>query len=1116
MAVACCVLLSPVVCSAVDVLVNPGFEGGTSNWPGISLETTEVYAGTQSGRINQTFYFKQIIQYIDCEPGQIVSFGGYVKCEDIVMGGAGIRVKFYDASDQEISTVGAGGVSGTTSYTSCDSGGVLVPVDTDYASLQLYVGKSTSTYGVAYFDELYFDIFAHKAVTVNSNGGFENGHSGWYKGHASLVTGADAYEGNNASAITHGTFWKQSWYEFSCDPAKEYALSFAAASDSATSSGLIQMRYYDSSGTQMSTDHFLTLTGTNPYTVYYADGIYPPSGATTARFYFAAAQPGTGMSYLDDVLITTDATGLVSPSFINQQLTSITPDAGFEGGVSDWNGGVIVETTAVAVGAQAGKFNGASFYKSYDHDLIPATEGKYYSLSVLASIDNIVVSPTMNIGFYAADGTTRLGGTSTIFDIEGTMPYRKFSSPYELAPTGTVYIKIGISMPKDNPSSKLFLDEVHVYESQNLPVRTVPTYQSVSVYVSREAQVSDEVAHIYYRAAGETIWNEAFEPVYDDTRGEYRGSVVGLEEDTDYEIQVVLEANGTVLEEAGSAVTTWSSTPPIAETITVASLYSSGQLLIEDLHGEPDGWIKITGTGSSDIDGGYAKNIAVLIKNSSYLILENIDIVGGRRHAVQVLMSDNIRLVNCEMSGWAREPNYQGGVYYYETLADKNAGKKKAINKDAAVHLYQSSRVTVERCYMHDPRAMANNWEGNKHPMGPSAIYVQNVSGTYAKIMKGNFVVRYNDMIGSDEIRWNDVIEGENNNSQYGSFYRDTDVYGNMLAFANDDGTEMDGGQMNTRYFGNRIESCFVGLSLAPCSVGPSYVYQNLLFNSGDDRDSCYAVVKLGGGPTYSKGKSFFFNNTINARGNGLTGVGFGDDGDTPRKLFLGMSRNNIIRCLTSHSNYDRPIADIVQDPWNSFDYDNLSSAGLSSAHVVYAATQAGYGGIAMEANGTLDDAPTFVNEAVGDFRLASGSAGIDDGLAMFNFADIYAGDNPDQGAIEYGDSSLFPIRPIAITADKYFVQLTGVAGGATTPVDVVLTTGALGGSLDYVIRMNDTVDWLSVTPATGTLSSSSTKTLTFTLLTAGLSSGDRLEATILVKLENGFSVPITVNATVP
>ncbi|WP_269537504.1 BACON domain-containing protein [Cerasicoccus fimbriatus] len=1098
-----CTLSSPLVCPALNMLDNPGFESGLSSWSGISSESTDAYEGSLAGCINQNTWWRLASQAVECDPGQIVNFGGYLKTESIVSGSAGIRLKFLDASDQTIETWHAGSLSGDTGYSLLQEN-VVAPAGTDTAKLELYVGKSTSTLGYAYYDSLFVDVFSHKDILLNTNGGFEEGYDDWTKGHANLVTGSDAYSGVNASSLLHGTFWKQSWYEFSCDPGKEYAISFAAATVDVTSTASYQMRYYDNNGDWIATDGLLSLDGTNDYALYYADGVVPPAGAVTARFLFAASKPGSGMSYLDDLVISTDADGLsASPGFIDQDLVNVIPDPGMEGTLSEWPGNVTADTTEIVAGTQSARFTGHSFFKAYAHDLIPATEGKYYSMSANVKIENVAIAPSLIFRFVAADGTTVLDKSPSIIGIEGTAPFREYNGSYVLAPAGTAYIEPVLSFPKLNPGALLWLDEVYINESQNLPVRLVPTYESLSVYVSRDAQLSGEVAHIFYRESGESIWNEAYEPIYDPERGEYRGSIVGLYEDTDYEVQVVLESGGTAIEEAGAAISTWSSTPVIAQTLSVASLYSGGQLLIEDMHGAPDGWIKITGTGANDIDGGYANDVALLVLNSSYLLFENIEIEGGRLHAVQVNMSDQIRLVNCEMSGWARSPNYTDGKYSYETQADLNADKP--INKDAAVHLYGSQRVTIDRCYMHDPRLGANNWEGSNHPAGPTALYVQNSTPGNGDHLRGNFVVRYNDMVGSDELRWNDAIEGENNNSKFGSVARDSDIYGNMLAFGNDDGIELDGGQMNVRFFGNRIESCFVGLSLAPCVVGPSYVYRNLLFNSGDDRGARFAVVKLGGGSTYSTGKSFFFHNTIYSYGNGITGVGFGNDAN--RSMFLGRTRNNLIHSLSDTTHWGRTIADSEQNPWNDFDYDNLSNAGLSSAIVEYASGQ--------EANGILDDSPVFINAAVGDFRLDASSSGVDDGVALFNFADQYQAGAPDQGAYEQGQSSLFPMRPMDVSADKYSLELTAVAGGSSTPVNVTLTTGAIGSSIGYTVRMNDTVDWLNVSPSSGVLNSSSTQVLAFSVDASGLSTGDVMKAAALIKFDNGLSVPVTVKATI-
>lgn len=107
-------------------------------------------------------------------------------------------------------------------------------------------------------------------------------------------------------------------------------------------------------------------------------------------------------------------------------------------------------------------------------------------------------------------------------------------------------------------------------------------------------------------------------------------------------------------------------------------------------------------------------------------------------------------------------------------------------------------------------------------------------------------------------------------------------------------------------------------------------------------------------------------------------------------------------------------------------------------------------------------------------------------------------------------------MRPIAISANKYLVNLTATAnGGSTTSAIVTLTTGNLGGATAYTLRKNTTnTAWLTITPTSGTLNNNSTQAFTFSVNTAGLSTGQR-EATVLVRLANGYSVPITVVAAV-
>jgi hypothetical protein len=144
-------------------------------------------------------------------------------------------------------------------------------------------------------------------------------------------------------------------------------------------------------------------------------------------------------------------------------------------------------------------------------------------------------------------------------------------------------------MPANNQKeSALHIDEVHVSELHTLPVNAISTYKSIDVTVKKSAAATNESAHIYYRIAGNSEWNEAFELIYNNESGEYRVSITGLNEDSVYEVQALLKVDGSVIDEEGTSVHTWSSHPKIGQNFVLASLYSNGQLLIKNMHSKPD------------------------------------------------------------------------------------------------------------------------------------------------------------------------------------------------------------------------------------------------------------------------------------------------------------------------------------------------------------------------------------------------------------------------------------------------------------------------------------------------------------------------------------------------
>lgn len=618
-------------------------------------------------------------------------------------------------------------------------------------------------------------------------------------------------------------------------------------------------------------------------------------------------------------------------------------------------------------------------------------------------------------------------------------------------------------------------------------VSVVTTFESAGVYIDAEAAHVD----MAYRQHGTLEWKKAFAPVYEPTERQFRGSIVGLREDTTYDLSVILHMDDGRDEVLETSFTTWNSEPGIARVMSIDEVYTGGKLVIDRWSGEEDGWIKIVGNQSTVVDGEYLPDEAVLVTHSRYVILENLVVRGGRRHGINIIDSEHIRVVNCDIAGYGRigEQNPETGQYHDERGA--------VINYDAGIRIWDSGRVVVERNYVHDPRNTANPWTGPtwdwSHPTGPQAVYVNSRRG------EGGIVLRYNDFIGSDDHRWNDAVESGCNGCRDGAFYRDSDIYGNLFLYGNDDGIELDGGQMNVRFFGNRIEGFLCGISTAPNKLGPSYIYRNLVANLGDETGAVGSAVKNGGGYQHSLGRQFFFHNTMYGKGNGIHGVGYGDEPVPNRRRFLATSRNNV---LVNSRSGDYALNDPLGLQENDFDYDLIGNTSRPDGKGRFSAITG------SEANGVFG-LPDLENEFHGDFRLKPASPGIDAGQVIANFSDNYNGSGPDMGAFEVGERGLMPWRPVDVEIDK---QRLMVWDGS--PQVVSLDVGALdGGKRAFSVKKNDSFDWLEVEPASGVLVSNSTTTFTVSVKPEKMSRPLENGA-FLIKLEDGYSIPVIVRGS--
>ncbi len=510
-------------------------------------------------------------------------------------------------------------------------------------------------------------------------------------------------------------------------------------------------------------------------------------------------------------------------------------------------------------------------------------------------------------------------------------------------------------------------------------VKAVPTFNSIGLYVSYQGDVNlNSRCEVRYRARDERKWRRGLDLIRCPDDSEFRGSLLILKPGTAYEIKIVPidpDLSGEYPEPIELRERTWDEEVPIGRVERLRPGLIDEPLIITD-RGKPDGWILYTPPEGKEsvIDVGTRAPEAILIRDAAYVIVRNLMIRGGTKHGINIVSSHHIWVQRCDISGWGEigKPGPDG------RMVD---GTGRVINLQAGVRVGpECSQVSVEHNFIHSPRGSANSWALG-HPAGPQGVILWETGG--------NNVVRYNDIIGCEGHRWNDGIESVANGSVLGGPYRDTDIYGNIIMFANDDGIELDGGQINVRCWHNRIEWTLCGISCAPCIKGPSYVFRNLIANLGDERGMTVAAFKMGGGHRLSPGLNLILHNTVYGRVRGLCSVGYGGDSG-----YHAISRNNLFAGPKSYVD----ILDKSDPPVSDFDYDLLGRGGLKAPQ----------GGEEHD----ITDPPILKGEEIGDYRLAPGSPGWDAGLLLPGVNDDFIGKGPDMGAFEGDSPRFFPPRP--------------------------------------------------------------------------------------------------------
>ena len=476
--------------------------------------------------------------------------------------------------------------------------------------------------------------------------------------------------------------------------------------------------------------------------------------------------------------------------------------------------------------------------------------------------------------------------------------------------------------------------------------RAIATFESLGIYWTPPSDPGPGGCAVKYRKSGDGEWREALPLWYDARNNECRGSIVHLQPDTGYEVRVGSET---------LKAKTWSERFPIARTVRV----TEGKPLAITQGGSASGYVLYDGSGTT-IDSADAEPHNITIA-AAYVIVRGFTLKGAQRDAIRLLPgAHDVIIEDNDISEWGRlrSTNDAG----WKIGVDMEAGIRAACTKT-----WQLERVVIQRNRIHHPRYGANSWSWG-HPMGPQAITFGHCGG--------NHVIRWNEIYSEDGRYFNDAIGGEDNFSAIGFPNADTDIYGNRISHAWDDGIEAEGANRNVRIWGNYLDLTAVGIATTVTHAGPVYIFRNVynrsrkLSQRAPEQDDRGPFFKAGASDQWGGGRRYVFHNTALQPG-GNQGAGQGISGNTKQPLTNTVTRNNIWHIWKPH--WDS--INEAGGSGNDFDYD-LYNGRLRAAQKHGASF-----------SGTPD--------------------GKDKGVRIPNFNDGYVGRAPDIGAQEIGSAPL-------------------------------------------------------------------------------------------------------------
>lgn len=511
---------------------------------------------------------------------------------------------------------------------------------------------------------------------------------------------------------------------------------------------------------------------------------------------------------------------------------------------------------------------------------------------------------------------------------------------------------------------------------------SVTTFECAGLYWKVPEKGSCKVR---YREESGSLWKNGLDLVYDSRDSEYRGSIIGLNPGTKYQVELSNNSSKTELN-----IATRSDKFPVGK-VTLLPAGETDSTIIVTESGTPEQYHLITVPAGAksilNLKNVFRYGIEI---DADYVIVRGVEIRNAAVHGIIIRKNrHNVVVEQCHMNFWGR----MGGPHTYGNV---EGGSDSGIYGESG-----TSELTIQYNLIEDPRGASNDWETG-HPDGPQGITIVQSNG-------GN-IIRYNDIVTTEDHGFNDAIGGGSNYSFVGNMNKDSDIYGNLIRGVWDDAIESEGANMNVRIWGNYAHLFFNGIATAATSRGPLYVYRNVLGQSrtGHRNPIGGAFIKTGEREPFAGGRRFIFHNTALQPGGVFS-------------AFTGHVNPN---CVSRNNIFDVPgnlATDLEKEPASDYDYDYFSGNDRGTAqekHGIRVGTTPSGTRLYVESYklefyprktinsikwGALPYQFGEKKVTITDPVLWVKNPMIDGGIVIPGFNDTYTGKGPDLGAFEVG-----------------------------------------------------------------------------------------------------------------